>query len=456
MNGQPKRPSIVAREARSAGVQTEAPVASKSAWADLDGLCLAAMHLDVHRRYASVEALIRDVDHYLKNEPLEGRPDSFRYRSAKFARRNWRPLGIGAILIVFIAAGLVAFTVRLDAARGEALAAAARTQQVQRFMINLFEGGDKQAGPADGLRVVTLLARGEQQARTLRSNPQLQADLYQALGAIYEQLGDIPKAEHLLVAALDRRTSLHDPNHPQVIDSLLALGSLRVNQSRFDEAERLINDALDRSKHARERNRELFANATTALGSLYEAKGDYKRAATLLDEAVRLHSQIGSMTPELSSAMSELANTHFYAGHYDESESLNLRVLDMNRKLFGDRHPFVASDLINLSAIAFQRDQYSRAEQLCRQALDIYRGWYGDDHYETGASLMMLGQALVFQKRYDEARAILTQALNIRERVYGPTHPRVASAINELGTLALKTGKLNDAEGEFSSNGRDL
>jgi serine/threonine-protein kinase len=62
---------------------------------------------------------------------------------------------------------------------------------------------------------------------------------------------------------------------------------------------------------------------------------------------------------------------------------------------------------------------------------------------------MMLGQALVFQKRYDEARAILTRALEIRERVYGPTHPRVASAVNELGTLALKTGKLDDAEASF-------
>jgi len=38
---------------------------SKTAWADLDVLCLNAMHKDPHRRYRTVEALIRDVDDYL-------------------------------------------------------------------------------------------------------------------------------------------------------------------------------------------------------------------------------------------------------------------------------------------------------------------------------------------------------------------------------------------------------
>ena len=42
---------------------------SKTAWADLDVLCLTAMHKDAARRYQSVEALIRDIDHYLNGEP---------------------------------------------------------------------------------------------------------------------------------------------------------------------------------------------------------------------------------------------------------------------------------------------------------------------------------------------------------------------------------------------------
>ena len=64
--------------------------ASRAAWADLDVLCLTAMQRDPARRYPSVEALIRDLDHHLAGEPLDARPDSFAYRVSKLLRRNAR------------------------------------------------------------------------------------------------------------------------------------------------------------------------------------------------------------------------------------------------------------------------------------------------------------------------------------------------------------------------------
>src|SRR5688572_3584109 len=86
---EPERPSVAARRTPALPVgSSRAQSASKPQWADLDVLCLTAMHKDPARRYASVEALIRDVDHYLTGEPLEARPDSLRYRTSKFVRRN--------------------------------------------------------------------------------------------------------------------------------------------------------------------------------------------------------------------------------------------------------------------------------------------------------------------------------------------------------------------------------
>ena len=44
---------------------------------------------------------------------------------------------------------------------------------------------------------------------------------------------------------------------------------------------------------------------------------------------------------------------------------------------------------------------------------------------------------------------MLQQSLAIQERVYGPVHQRVAVALNELGLLAVKRGKLDEAEARF-------
>ncbi len=76
-------------------------------------LCLKAMHRDPGERYRSVEALIRDVDHYLKGEPLEARPDRLSYRAGKFVKRN-RQVVVAASLAFALVVGLVGFfTLRL-------------------------------------------------------------------------------------------------------------------------------------------------------------------------------------------------------------------------------------------------------------------------------------------------------------------------------------------------------
>ena len=93
---EPGKPSAAVRRT---GPQSDSNASelSQIAWADLDVLCLTAMHKDPQRRYASVEALMRDVEHYMDGEPLEARPDSLGYRAGKFLRRNRRAVLSAAV-----------------------------------------------------------------------------------------------------------------------------------------------------------------------------------------------------------------------------------------------------------------------------------------------------------------------------------------------------------------------
>jgi TolB-like protein len=97
------KPSAAARERAR---DQPAPALSRAAWAELDVLCLTAMHDQPERRYPSVEALIRDVDHFLAQEPLEARADSFGYRAGKYLARNWR--AIAAAAVIFVVGGALA------------------------------------------------------------------------------------------------------------------------------------------------------------------------------------------------------------------------------------------------------------------------------------------------------------------------------------------------------------
>ena len=430
-------------------LMVEGEAQKPSAGADLDVLCLTAMHRDAERRYGSVEALIRDVDHYLEGEPLDARPDTVGYRLGKFVGRNRRVVMAAAAVLVLVAALVIVFTARLESARNAALAQTARTQRIQRFMLNLFDGGDKAAGPAQDLRVVTLIDHGVQEARSLNAEPVVQADLYETLGGLYKKLGNFEQADVLLRSALDRRKALFGANDPGVAESTVELGLLRVDQAKLEEAERLVREGLVKTKNLRPPDDVALAKATVALGEVLEARGAYAQAIAVLEDAVKLQSAQGAATPELAASIVELANNHYYAGHYDVADSLNQRALAMHRQLNGERHPLVAEDLINLGAAQYDRGNYSDAERFDRQALDITEKFYGRDHPETAAKLTLLARALIKQEREDQAEPLLKRALAIRERVYGAVHPQVASTVNELGTMALKRGKLDEAQTDF-------
>jgi serine/threonine protein kinase/tetratricopeptide (TPR) repeat protein len=443
---EPPRPSAIGRRQ---GALSAAASLSRGSWADLDVLCLTSMHKDPERRYRSVEALIRDVDHYLKHEPLEARPDTLDYRLGKFVRRNQREV-IAAVAAAVLVIGLVTFfTVRLAKARDVALAEAARTQRIQRFTMNLFQGGDEAVGPADDLRVITLVDRGVQEAHALTGDLRSQAEIYQTLGTVYQSLGKLEEANKLLNISLDQSKALFGADSPEYADALVALAALRDAQAKFDEAERLVRQGLDVSKHHLAPNHPAIGKATALLGKVLEDRGTYPAAITVLEEAARLQSTSDASRADLSASLTELANSHFYAGDYDTSESLNQRILAMDRELYGERHPHVADDLINLGAIQYERGRFSEAERFYRQGLEITQSFYGKDHPATASALTMLGRALVSQGKLDEGAGILEQALAIQEKVYGKVHPRVAGTLNELGKIAQRRGRLDEAEAEL-------
>jgi serine/threonine protein kinase/Tfp pilus assembly protein PilF len=439
---EPGKPSVAAKEPRRSAV-------SEAAWADLDVLCLTAMHKDPQRRYRSAEALIRDIDHYLAGEPLEARADTLRYRTAKFVRRNQRAvISTAAVFVVII--GLIAFfTVRLARARDAALADAARTERIQQFMTNLFQGGDQAAGPADNLRVVTLLDRGVQQAKSLSSDPKVQAELYQNLGTIYQKLGKLDQADGLLRSALEQRKSLFGADSPEVAESMVALGLLRSDQAHLEEAEQLTRQGLEITKRDLPLDHPAVAKADLAFGTVLAQRGSYDQSIKVLSEAVRLESVEGAAPTDQAAGLSALAAAQYSAGHYDVSTSLYRRLLEMHRRLYGERHPLVADDLGNLGSIQEDLGYYSEAEKFDRQALDITEAYYGNDHPKTATELAMLGRALEYQNKYDEAVTELQQALAIQEHVYGPLHPSIADTLNELGNVASMRNRLDEAEAQF-------
>ena len=146
----PGKPSAAVRRSNQSDQTAHAKSLTKAAWSDLDVLCLTAMHKDPRRRYSSVEALVRDVDHYLNGEPLEARADTMGYRLGKFVNRNRRAVILGGAAIVAVIGLVVFFTLRLARERDHAARETAIATAVNQFLADdlLGRGNPFQSGKA--------------------------------------------------------------------------------------------------------------------------------------------------------------------------------------------------------------------------------------------------------------------------------------------------------------------
>jgi eukaryotic-like serine/threonine-protein kinase len=423
--------------------------ASKAEWRDLDALCSTAMRRDKATRYPTVDALIADVDHFLGDEPLVAqRTRASAYRLRKFLRRHRRPLAASAAAALLMAVLIASFTVQLIDARNTAVSSEARMQRIHQLMLNLFEGDDQAAGPAEGLRVVTLLDRGVREAESLDRDPDLQAELRHTFGMLYLKLGHVAQAEPLLTSAWTARQAIFGADHELTIRAQQGLAELRIEQSRMDEAEQLARSSLETAQRRfADASREV-AVARAVAGKVLAANGDYEAALGLLEPAVTVLSQ-GPATVELSEALGDLANTHYYLGHVNESEQVNRRALPLDQDLFGDRHPYVAVTLYNLGNIRLDYGDYAEGERLFARAVEINESWYGATHPKTASSVLMLGRSMAYQGRLSDADALYRRALEALRAAYGDNHMRVGSVLSLMGDLARDQGQFAEAERLF-------
>ncbi len=423
---------------------------SKSAWSDLDVLCLKAMHTDQQQRYRSVEALLRDVDHYLKGEPLESGPDSMLYRLGKFARRNQRAVVTTMVSFALVAGLILITSARVARARTAFLAEAARTQRIQRLMFSLLGSEDKGAGPSSGLRVVTLLDRWSKQAGSLESDPQTQAELYETLGTLYDQLGEFSKADDLLRAALNKMKATLPRDDPKISDALAMLAILRGDQAKYKEAVRLAGQAVALSSRQLSSEDPIALRARIALGRVLMQSGDYEKSIATLQPLVERQPTGEEGAYLLRESLSPLSVAQYYSGRFGKAQELDRRVLAVDSKLFGTVHPEVAIDLLNLGSTELSQSQLGQAEQHYRQAVNIATAWYGADHPDVASCLAILAWALMVEGKHAEAKTLLEKALPIQERAYGGVHDRVAFTLTALGKIAASSGDLATAEADFT------
>jgi eukaryotic-like serine/threonine-protein kinase len=417
---------------------------------DLDTIVATALKKDPAERYASVTAMADDLGRYLSGEPIAARPDSWRYRSAKFLGRHAGSVATVAAAVVLLASVIGFYTLRLATERDRAQREAERATKVGEALTGLLMGADPIANSAtrEGLTVRRLLDTGyEQVVKGLADQPEAQAEIFAVLGRLYRRYGVYDRAQAMLEQALASGERVHGSPHLRLAETLTELGALLTEKGDYASASHSLERALDMRRQLLGTEHADVAVTMVELGRVYQDRGLDDRAEPLLREALAIRQRVlGPGDRETAVSMSALASVLRLKGDLAGADALLRDTLAINRRTRGETHPNTGSTLHDLGLIAAARGDTRTAETLFRQAMDIHRNALGERHPNIAIGQNSLARVRIGQRRYEEASAALREAVSIATEAFGADHQLVAIYSANLAEVLLARGRPDEAE----------
>ena len=391
---------------------------------DADTIVAKALKKNAAERYASVTALADDLRRFLRHEPISARPDTLRYRAARFVRRHAGAVAMAAAVVVLIGGLTAVYTSRLAAERDRAQREAAKALKVSELLMGLLTSADPYAnrGATSGEPTVrALLDGGAERVRTeLAGQPELQAEMLTVMGQTYRRLGLYEKAHGLLQQALAGGRLAFGEEDPRVAQTLHNLGSVYADRGNLAAASRTLEEALALRRRLLGSAHPDVAVTLAELGRVYQDQGLNHRAEPVQREALAIRRQAGHR--ETAVSLSDVASVLRLNGDLSGAEVLLQECLELNRATRGEDHPNTSATLHDLALIAASRGDLATAEALLRQVLATQRRSLGARHPVVATTLNSLSHVLFERGRYDEAAASVQDAIDIVRPALGGDH----------------------------------
>jgi serine/threonine protein kinase/tetratricopeptide (TPR) repeat protein len=405
----------------AAARQTDPAKLSRLMRGELDWVVMKCLEKDRSRRYDTASNLAKDVEHYLKDEPVEARPPSAWYRFRKLARRNKVALTTAALVAVALLLGTAVSlwqAVRASAERDLALAAEQRADAEKasaegtlRFLLaDVLEHADPAREANRNLTVRALLDKAtDRLERNTELPPRTEAAIRQTVGKIYWGLGEQKKAESLLARAYELQRQHAGEDAPDTLDAAFYLAGVYRTQSDYSKSEPLLLRVIDGRRRLYGDDHRETLQAVDGLAMLYNYQGEFDRAVAWYVPALEASRRAyGDRDPLTLRLMFGLATTYSVSGgRPDKGEPLLASALKVLQVVLGDKHPDTQSTREVLASVLLRLNRLPEAEREAEQSYAGRREVRGETHPLTFQSQATLIQVYFAQGRRDEAAPLV-------------------------------------------------
>ena len=463
---------------------------------DLDTIIGKALKKPADERYASVDALIDDIDRHLSSRPVLARPDSAGYRMRKYVVRHRLAVAAAAALLLTVCLGSGAVLWQA----GIAIAERRHAEEVKDFIAAIFSD----ASPFEGigtkdLKAVDLLKQADRKLIAAPLRPgSARIELTNTLAASLLALGDVDAAEPIVARAVTEAQQTLVSMHHQTVRALflrsqvhrmrgrpreasadadLVLPTLRQRVGNAEGAADLsealshrIGAALDLGAYVEGEGFALenFAltqsrmdardparvNSAIALAQALRFTRKFDQALVIAEraygEAIIVYGQTAP-----SRRMSEARNVYGRALADTGDIARGIELLDSavadTRLLLGAGSQTVGIFLQNLVAYRVDIGQLDLAEANATEALEILGATMSHDAPAYAIAEHSRAAVLLARRDGPAALAAATHAAGILDRAMGPQHDNAIAARTTLALALMQGGRLDEASREIET-----
>jgi eukaryotic-like serine/threonine-protein kinase len=393
------------------------PSEAKSLRGDLDNIVLMAMRKEPARRYASVAQFSEDIRRHMDGLPVIARKDTFKYRSAKFIKRNKVGVAAAALVVLTLIGGIVAVAWqarRATAERDRARIEAAKAERINEFLQSIFASANPNwYSPGHGQRgevkVVDVLEQtGRRIDSELKDEPEIRAELHHTIGTTYLSLGQYESAKTHFRTAVDAYRGLYGERHPEVAEALYYLAASM------------------------------------------EKSGDLPATLALFRQSLEMFREVDPNNVNIPYLLSDFSYFLYQTGETVAAEQMAREGLELSRQRFGDEHVLTTNLLSNLGVIYEARGDLSQAEAFYQAALAIFNRM-PNGRMHSARTLRQLGGLAMLRGDLREAEAQARESLDITRQIFNETNPQNPEALLLLAEVHYRQGAYGDAEKEAAS-----
>lgn len=457
---------------------------------ELDWIVMRCLEKQRERRYATANELSRDLQRYLNHEPVEARPASLGYRTAKYIRRNRVQVTAAVLVMLALIAGITGTSVgllRADQQRRDAEYARDRTRAALDAMTSSLTGdslaSQQELSPEQQAFLEEVLVyyrefaseRGNSQQARLRT-----AAAAARVGEIEFRLGRLTASANALRQSVEGYIALtrHDPDIPEIREQLNAsranLAMVLHKLGRPGEARDEYARSLNGSKKlvadfpkSHELRRQLatdlnnFAIFLLQEGELADALKQFNLSLELLETLSSESPDDAQVQESLATARYELGMLLREVGQLDQALEQFNQALTGRRKLAqaypknGNYRQDLATSYSGLGLLMRAQGKHQEALQYQGDAIRIFAGLASEfpavpEHKQNvSISLSNLGNLMLFNGQQEQAKNCYLRALEYSSELvdrYPSSVPYQQLHASNHNHVAMVLKRLNERE----------